>query len=136
MAMLSGARLTTLIPIRNMNRAIKFYTKVMGGKLVFRGTGQMKDGWASLTLGKEAVWLISPERREKRALAYSTFVVKNIKVFVKGLQKKGVKFQRAQRMGPDTKVVGPIAWEGFGASAFFKDTEGNVLMVWQTVPAR
>lgn len=133
--MLSGARLATLIPIKNMDRAIKFYTQVVGGKLVYRGDGEMKDFWASLKLGNDEVWLVAPQKREKRTMAYSTFVVKNIKVFVNGLKRKGVKFQRAERISPETKLDGPIAYEAFGASAFFKDTEGNLMMVWQSSPA-
>jgi len=124
----------TLIPIRKMSRAIKFYTKGMGGKLLNRGRGAMRDSWASVRLGDAEVWLITPSKREKRTLAYSTFVVKNIKVYVRGLQGRGVKFQRAQRMGPDSRVEGPVTYESFGASAFFKDTEGNVLMAWQNFP--
>jgi predicted enzyme related to lactoylglutathione lyase len=130
--MASRARVATLIPIRNMNRALKFYTKAVGGKLIMRGTGRMRNFWASVRLGDSEVWLILPDQRETRKLAYTTFLVKNIKTFVKGLQAKGVKFQRAERMGPSTKVVGPIAFESVGASAFFKDTEGNLLMVWQS----
>jgi hypothetical protein len=37
-------------------------------------------------------------------------------------------------MSKETKVEGPIAYESFGASAFFKDSEGNLLMVWQNNP--
>jgi catechol 2,3-dioxygenase-like lactoylglutathione lyase family enzyme len=129
--MAQKTQLVTLMPIRDMDRAVKFYTKVLGAKLVFRGQGEMKDGWASLTLGDSGIWLISPSKREKRTLAYSTLIVKNIKTFVAGLQANGVKFQKAEKMSDETKVVGPIAFEGIGASAFFKDSEGNVLMLWQ-----
>ncbi len=133
--MVSGAQLTPLIPIRNMNRAIKFYTKALGGRLLYRGRGAMRDSWASVKVGNAEAWLITPSKQEKRTLAYSVFVVKNIKAYVGKLQQNGVKFQRAERMGPKTKVVGPIAYEPFGAAAFFKDSEGNVLMIWQnTVP--
>jgi predicted enzyme related to lactoylglutathione lyase len=129
--MFSGAQLATLIPIRNMNRAVKFYTKALGGKLQYRGRGKMKDFWASVTLGPNVIWLITPEKREKRTMAYSTFLVKNIKSSVKELKGKGVKFQRAEKMGPDTKLDGPIAYDSNGAAAFFKDSEGNLLMMWQ-----
>ncbi|HLY77357.1 MAG TPA: VOC family protein, partial [Thermoplasmata archaeon] len=60
----------------------------------------------------------------------------NIRTTVGELQRGGVKFQRAEKMGPQTKVEGPIAFESFGASAFFKDSEGNVLMIWQNAPPR
>jgi predicted enzyme related to lactoylglutathione lyase len=132
--MVSGIRVVTLIPIRNMSRAIKFYTKTVGGKLVMRGTGQMRNFWARLRLGQDEVWLIAPQKREKRTLSYTTFVVKNIKGFVGGLLRKGVKFQRAERMGPKSKIAGPIATDPMGSSAFFKDSEGNLMMVWQNGP--
>ncbi|MCI4320246.1 MAG: VOC family protein [Thermoplasmata archaeon] len=131
--MATKPRLISLMPIRNMNRAIKFYTKVLPGKLEYRGQGPMRDMWAGLRMGTHEVWLIAPEKREKRTLAYNTFLVDNIKGFVRGLQKKGVKFEKGEAMSKDAKIDGPIVFETFGASAFFKDSEGNVLMVWQNV---
>jgi len=132
--MISKAQLATLVPIRDMNRAIKFYTKSLGGKLRYRGKGAMRNFWATLKLGPNEIWLIAPQKREKRTMAYSTFLVKNIKSAVNELKRKGVKFQRAERMGPETRIEGPIAFESFGASAFFKDSEGNLLMIWQNHP--
>lgn len=129
--MFASARLVTLMPIRNMNRAIRFYSKSLGGKLEMRGDGTMKNFWAWMKIGRNDVWLIAPEKREKRTLSYSTFLVKNIKTAVNELKRKGVKFEKAERMGPDSKVVGSITYEPFGASAFFKDSEGNLLMVYQ-----
>jgi predicted enzyme related to lactoylglutathione lyase len=129
--MISKAQLATLVPIRDMNRAIKFYTKALGGKLRYRGRGQMRNFWASVKLGPNEIWLIAPQKREKRTMAYSTFLVKNIRSVVKELKGKGVKFQRAEKMGPKSRLVGPIAYDAVGASAFFKDSEGNLLMIWQ-----
>ena len=117
-----------------MNRAIKFYTKALGGKLMYRGEGEMKNSWASLKLGKEQFWLITPQEWEKRTLAYSTFLVKDIKAVVKELTRKGVKFQPAEKMSEESRLEGPIAFDSSGASAFFKDSEGNLLMVWQNIP--
>jgi predicted enzyme related to lactoylglutathione lyase len=134
MAKFSDAKLATLMPIRDMNRAIKFYTKTLGGKLQYRGRGEMKDFWASITLGSNDIWLVAPQKREKRTQAYSTFLVKNIRTAVAELKRKGVKFTRAERVSPETQIDGPIASESFGASAFFKDSEGNLLMIWQNNP--
>ena len=128
---MASTKLVSLIPIRDMNRAIKFYTKNLGGRLVMRGQGDMKDGWAALKVSGADVWFVDPGRREKRALAYHTFLVGNIKSYVRRLQKNGVKFDKATKMGPKSRLDGPIAWEAWGASAFFKDSEGNLLMVWQ-----
>jgi len=128
---ISKAPLATLIPVRDMNRALKFYTKTLGGKLQFRAPGQMRNFWAYLKLGPNDVWLIAPDKREKRTMAYSTFLVKNIRGVVKELQARKVAFARPDRMNEKTRIEGPIAFEPFGAAAFFKDTEGNLLMIWQ-----
>lgn len=129
--MLSKADFATLVPIRNMNRALKFYTKTLGGSLNMRPPGEMKNSWASVSLGKTEFWLIRPEKHEKRDLAYSTFVVKDIKKTVGGLKKKRVKFLPAERMGADSKIDGPISYSPYGASAIIKDSEGNLLMLWE-----
>jgi catechol 2,3-dioxygenase-like lactoylglutathione lyase family enzyme len=132
--MAAEARLVTLIPIRNMSRAIKFYTGKLGAKVLYRGQGPMKDFWASVKVGGTEVWFVAPEKRETRKLSYHTFVVKDIKKYVAQLQRRGVKFGKAERMNKETRVEGPIAFDPFGASAFFKDTEGNLLMAWQNFP--
>lgn len=132
--MLSKAGYATLLPVKNMSRAIRFYTEKLGATLTYRGEGDMKDFWASVKLGKEDFWLVSPDEQEKRELAYSVFYVKNIKREVKELEGKGVKFRPGEKMGPGSKVEGPIAYDPSGASAFFKDSEGNLLMLWQNSP--
>jgi predicted enzyme related to lactoylglutathione lyase len=129
--MLSKADFATLIPIRNMDRALKFYTKTLGGSLNMRASGDMKNSWASVSLGKTEFWLVRPEKHEKRDLAYSTFVVKDIKKTVDGLKRKRVKFLPAERMGADSKIDGPISYSPYGAGAIFKDSEGNLLMLWE-----
>jgi len=129
---LSRSDHATLIPIKKMNRALKFYTDVLGGKLVMRGEGDMRDSWAAVNVGKATFWLIEPEEHEKIELSYNVFVVKGIRRVVKGLEKKGVRFLTAEQVGPGMKMDGPIAEEPWGAkSAFFKDSEGNLLMLWE-----
>jgi predicted enzyme related to lactoylglutathione lyase len=132
---LSDSRLATLVTVKDMNRAIKFYTKSLGGKLRYRGEGAMKDTFASVKVGRSEFWLIVPDTREKRTLAYSTFLVKDVRSVVKDLRSRGVKFHRAERTSKETKVEGPIAFDAFGAEAFFADSEGNELMIWQNNPS-
>jgi predicted enzyme related to lactoylglutathione lyase len=133
--MATEPRLVTLIPIRKMARAIEFYTKKLDAKVVFRGQGEMEDYWASMKVGGADVWFVSAGKQAPRKLAYQTLQVKDIKKYVATLRKRGVKFQKAEPSSKETKVVGPIAFETFGASAFFQDSEGNLLMVWQNSPA-
>lgn len=132
--MLDKSDFATFVVIRDMDRAIGFYTKTLGGKLDERAPGEMKDMWASIKIGRENFWLIKPPGRQQKKpdLAFSTFIVKDIKAEVTDLKKKGVRFQKAEKMGESTVIDGPIAKDEFGATAFFKDSEGNLLMLWQT----
>jgi catechol 2,3-dioxygenase-like lactoylglutathione lyase family enzyme len=114
-----------------MDRAVKFYTDTLGGKLLSRSDGDMKDFWASVKVGKSEFWLVSPPEREKLELSYSVFIVKDIKAVVADLKKKAVKFQRVEGLEKGAKVEGPITYESIGATAFFKDSEGNLLMLFQ-----
>ena len=132
--MLSNARYATIIPIRKMSRALKFYTESLGGKVLYRGEGDMKDSWAAVRVAESDFWLVTPEKWEKRELSYSVFLVKDVKKTVKDLQKMGVKFEPGEKMGEGSRVEGPITYDSYAASAFFKDTEGNLLMVWQNNP--
>lgn len=125
------ARVATLVPIRNMDRAVRFYTKTLGGELQMRGEGEMKDGFASIMLAGHEIWLIAPDSREKRSLAYTSFLTKDIRGFVAGLVDRGVKFEKAERPGPEGRIEGPIAYTSYGATAYFKDPEGNLWMVFQ-----
>ncbi len=127
--MLSEASFATLVPINDMNRAIRFYTKVLGGKVTLRVSGEMKDSWAAVKIGREQFWLIKGAK--KSDVTYSTFVVKDIRGTVAGLKKKGVRFLRAERESYTKRIEGPIAYHSSGAEAFFRDSEGNLLMLWQ-----
>jgi len=129
--MLDKARFVTLITVRKLDRAIKFYIESLGGKLVERGEGEMKDWFASVKVGRNEFWLVVPEKWEKRELAYNAFIVDDIKATVTDLRANGVRFSRAEKFGTDTKIEGPITRHASGAEAFFKDSEGNLIMLWQ-----
>ena len=131
--MLTKAGFATLTPVRNMDRAVKFYTKTLGGKLQSRAEGEMKEMWASVKIGKEEFWLIKPSSSQgkKPDLAFSTFIVKNIKAEVTDLKKRGARFEKAEKMDWTTKIDGPISYDPVGATAFLKDSEGNLLMLFQ-----
>jgi predicted enzyme related to lactoylglutathione lyase len=122
----------TLIPVKNMDRAVNFYTTTLGGTLQHRMEGKMKDFWASVSVGGSEFWLVAPDEKEKRALAYDVFTVDDIKAAVEELKGKGVKFNRGEKMGKESRVEGPITYDQAGATAFFKDTEGNLLMLYQS----
>jgi len=132
--LLSKSSFATLVVVKNMDRALNFYTKKLGAKLQMRADGEMKNMWASIKIGKEDFWLIRPPRQpaKKLDLAFSAFIVKDVKKEVAELRKKGVRFQRAEKMDPNTVIDGAVATDPYGSTAFFNDSEGNLLMLWQT----
>jgi len=135
MASLSqGSTHATLVPVKNMDRAVKFYTSTLGGKVLHRMEGEMKDFWASIKVSGCEFWLVTPEKWEKRELAYSVFLLDDVKAAVKELKDKGVKFNRGEKMGKGSRVEGPITYSKEGVTAFFKDSEGNLLMLFQGKP--
>ncbi len=79
--MLSKSEFATLVVIKNMERAVNFYTKRLGGKLQMRGTGDMKNSWASVKVGKQDFWLVNPPGPKPKIpdLAFSAFIVKDVK---------------------------------------------------------
>ena len=126
--MLAKSSFATLVPVKNMKRAVKFYTESLGGKLNMKAEKE----YASINIGKTQFWLIIPSKEEKRELAYSTFIVDDIKTTVAGLKKNGVKFQKAEKMGKKSKIEGPVTYEPMmGAFAFFQDSENNLQMLYQ-----
>ena len=129
--MAASVDFVTLIPIRNMSRAVRFYSKQLGGKVTMRGTGEMRNSWCSMKIAQHHVWLVAPDKREKRNLAYMTLIVKDAKRYVKSLQRRGVRFQKGESMGPGSTVEGPVVSAPYGTSAFFKDPEGNLWMVFE-----
>lgn len=128
MNMLDKSRFVTLVTVKKLDRAIKFYTEALGGKLMSK-----REEDASVRIGKEDFWLVVPDIWEKRELAYNAFVVDDIAAAVAALRSRGVRFSRGEKVTPDTRIDGPIARHASGAEAFFKDSEGNQLMLWQDV---
>src|SRR5579872_6549805 len=131
--MLDKAGFATFITIKDMERAIKFYKK-LGGKVQSRASGDMKDSWASLKIGREEFWLVKPPGRQpkKPDLAFNAFIVKDLRKEVQDLRKKGVRFQKAEKMDESSTIIdGVISAGAFGSTSFFNDSEGNLMMLWQ-----
>jgi hypothetical protein len=61
----------------------------------------------------------------------ASFKVENIEAHVKELRAKGVKFEEYDIPAMGIKTVGGIAAMGKTKSAWFKDTEGNILALDQ-----
>lgn len=100
--------------VSNMDRAVRFYTEVLGIKLAYR----FGDDWASLktedgvTIGLHPASKESPAGR-KGSITIGFEVSESIQKAVAAMKEKGVKF------------VGPIVDDKEIKAAHFEDPDGN-----------
>lgn len=123
--MLSGSQIIAYVPVSDLPRARKFYEGTLGfkpldtneaGVMYEAGKGSKffayKSGGAGTNKASTAFW-----------------DVPNIEAEVADLKKRGVVFEEYDTPGYAT--VNGIATGGGAKSAWFKDTEGNILAISQ-----
>jgi len=105
------------IDVGNMARAVKFYTKVLGLRLVKK----YGNYWADIKAPGIWIGLHGPHEKVRRAKSSGNmaigFTVRDMDKAVLALQKKGIKVKRAQSQ--------------WGRLAEFKDPDGTDLYFWQ-----
>ena len=102
--------------VSNMDRAVQFYTEVLGLKLQYR----FGDHWASVTAGKGLTIGLHPASAENPAggrggMTIGLELTGRIQDAVKALEAKGVQFQSMVNEGKAGKF------------AHFHDPDGNTL---------
>ncbi|MDX2105557.1 MAG: VOC family protein [Candidatus Melainabacteria bacterium] len=109
------------IPVKDQDRALKFYTDVMGFRIITDAPFDDKQRWIELQLpgGETSVVLFTPTGHESLIGSFSniTFECDRIKETYEDLKKKGVEFVREP-----TK-------EDWGSFFIFKDIDGNQFCV-------
>ena len=107
--------------VSNMDRAVRFYTEVLGMKVEYR----FSDHWASLktddgmTVGLHPASKESPAGR-KGSITIGFEVSESIERAVTAMKEKGVKF------------VGPIVDDKEIKAAHFEDPDGNEMYIVET----
>lgn len=126
--MLTQAAVTTILPVKEMSRAREFYEKRLG----LAPKGFAADGNFLFACGGSAMIALIPKpqgtRSEHTALS---FEVDDVDAEVKQLEKRGVVFEDYDL--PGLKTVEHVCVVGSDKAAWFKDTEGNILCVHQTL---
>lgn len=121
--MLANAPIVIILPAVDLNRAKRFYTEIIGlmvleespKGLVF----ESKNGGPDLYIYKRG-----PTKADHTVAG---FIVNDVEKEVKELKEKGVVFEEYDI--PERKTVNSIASKDRGKSAWFKDTEGNIIAV-------
>ena len=125
--MLSNAMIAPTVPAVDLKRARKFYEETLGLKVV------MEDPSPGIMLqcGKGTMLYVYQRGATKADHTVASFAVDGVEAEVKELKRKGVKFEEYDIPAMKLKTVNGIATIGGMKSAWFKDTEGNILSVVQ-----
>jgi catechol 2,3-dioxygenase-like lactoylglutathione lyase family enzyme len=125
--MLKNARIVPYIPVADMARARSFYEGKLG--LVPK---ELYAGGVIYECGGGSWVFMYPSAGAGTSKASTAFwSVEDVAAEVAELKKKGVVFEEYDM--PGIKMEGSIAIGGGARTAWFKDTEGNILAVSQRV---
>jgi catechol 2,3-dioxygenase-like lactoylglutathione lyase family enzyme len=126
--MLTKAPVTTMLPVKDLNRAREFYEKKLGLKPI----GARQDGKFLFAGGDGGTLALFPKPEGTKAEHTAvSFMVKDIAREIKELKAKGVVFEDYDF--PGLKTVNHVCVLGSEKAAWFKDTEGNYLCLHEDV---
>ncbi len=125
--MLTSSPVSASLPVVDLERAKKFYQDTLGLKLA---EGNAKE-FAMFECGNGTNLVLYPRAPTKADHTVASFEVFNIELVVRGLEAKGVKFQDYE--ADEIKTVNHIATSGSIKGAWFTDTEGNILGIFQKI---
>jgi predicted enzyme related to lactoylglutathione lyase len=125
--MLQKSPIYAYIPVANLDRARTFYEQKLGFK-----PKQEVSGGVVYEFGEHTACFMYPTPNAGTSKASQAFwQVDDVEREVAELKSRGVKFEEYDM--PGIKTTNGIATAGGAKSAWFKDTEGNILAVVQTI---
>jgi catechol 2,3-dioxygenase-like lactoylglutathione lyase family enzyme len=123
---LSAAAVTTILPVRNLDRARRFYVESLG----LEGVGTKPDGQYLLRTGDGGTIALFPKPEGTKAEHTAvTFAVDDLEAAIATLEKRGVAFHDYDL--PGFRTVNHICTQPGERCAWVSDTEGTVLCVHQ-----
>jgi catechol 2,3-dioxygenase-like lactoylglutathione lyase family enzyme len=122
--MLSQSRITTVLPVVDVDRARHFYEEKLG---LSGGESRPYGGVAYRFRGESFVELSPRPEPAHNPYTAVSFEVDDVEREVADLEHRGVRFEDYDE--PDLKTEKHIARFGTERAAWFKDTEGNILCV-------
>jgi predicted enzyme related to lactoylglutathione lyase len=125
--MLTSAPIVPYIPVKDLARARKFYEGTLG----FKAREEFGPG-VVYECGQGSSFFMYPSLAAGSSQASQAFwTVADIAAEVADLKARGVVFEEYDM--PGLKTVNSIATGGGAKTAWFKDSEGNILAVSQRV---
>jgi catechol 2,3-dioxygenase-like lactoylglutathione lyase family enzyme len=123
--MLQESPMYAYLPATNVTRARAFYEQKLG----FRPSEEVAGGVVYNFAGGTACFLYPTQNAGTNRASQAFWKVKDVEREVAELKSRGVTFEEYDL--PGMKTVNSIATAGGAKSAWFKDTEGNVLAIVQ-----
>jgi predicted enzyme related to lactoylglutathione lyase len=109
------------IPVRDQDRALRFYTENLGFRVLTDQQFSDTQRWIELSIpgAETGVALFTPEGHEDRIGTFvnTSWEVDNVEKTYLALQARGVEFN------------GPPAKQPWGTFVIFKDSEGNQIVL-------
>ena len=125
-SLLSEAQVTTILPVKDMERARDFYERKLG----LRPEGPKPDGKFVYRLASGAILALFPKEGGTKADHTAlSFRVNDIQEGIRTLEQAGVVFEDYDF--PGLKTVGHVCVLGSEKAAWFEDPEGNILCLHQ-----
>ncbi len=121
--MLADGVLVTILPAVDLRRVKEFYTEKIGLKI----SEESPKGLVFESENGGPDFYIYKRGPTKADHTVAGFIVKDVEKEVKELKERGVVFEEYNT--PETKTVNSIASKDKGKSAWFKDTEGNIIAI-------
>ena len=125
--MLANSMVAPTLPAVDIKRARRFYEDKLGLKVAVEDPSP----GIMLQCGKGTMMYVYQRAATKADHTVAGFMVDDIEAEVRELKRKGVKFEEYDMPSMGLKTVNSIATMGKMKSAWFKDTEGNILAVTQ-----
>jgi catechol 2,3-dioxygenase-like lactoylglutathione lyase family enzyme len=119
---------TCILPVKDMERARKFYDESLG----LQPVGGKPDGKFVYRCGGTEIALFPKPEGTKAQHTALSFRVDNITEAIALLKSRGVTF--ADYDYPGLKTVGNVCVLGSEKAAWFEDTEGNILCLHENLP--
>ena len=124
--MLSAAPIRAYIPATNVARARKFYEEIVGLR-----PKEDYAGGVIYACGNSEVFLYPTPNAGTSKASQAFWSVTDVEAEVAELKARGVTFEEYDM--PGVTMKNSIASGGGARTAWFKDTEGNILAVSQTL---
>jgi catechol 2,3-dioxygenase-like lactoylglutathione lyase family enzyme len=121
---LAQAAATTLLPVRDIDRARDFYARVLG----LEPEGARPDGKFVFRCGNGALLALFPKPEGTKAEHTAmSFEVPDIGAAIRALKARGASFHDYDL--PGFRTEGHVCVLGSEKAAWFSDTEGNILCI-------